>query len=160
MSANSQKSDIDKEIEKSIRMNREFSIDSGLGQSGGGMLDGVSTVPEVLQATAKIIYRLSSGIVDPSGVLIAQLQAKVKGYDVLISQHVQDPMQALKKILEDILATKESIHEFTRQVDVKYGVMFKERPHFQDVDGDPHPDDAYTCESVKTKLMTFLSTLS
>ena len=40
-----------------------------------------------------------------------------------------------------------------RQVDIKWGQMYGERPHFQQPGQPPHPDDEYTHESVRQDLL-------
>ena len=58
-----------------------------------------------------------------------------------------------------LLGKEPVFHEFVRQVDQKYGEMYRERPYFQRPGQEPHPDDEYTHASVKNDLEGLLGLL-
>ena len=60
-------------------------------------------------------------------------------------------MLALREIIQHILEKEAVLHEFVRQVDMRWGEMYLERPHFQQPGEAPHPDDDYTHASVRKK---------
>lgn len=62
-----------------------------------------------------------------------------------------------KSIVLSFFLEKDSVlHEFVRQVDVPWGPLFKERPHFQQPGQGPHTNDEYTHESVRNDLMNLM----
>ncbi len=77
-----------------------------------------------------------------------------------MSQHLDAPLNALKASIAGLLSNKSSLHEFVRKVDVEYGVLMHERPHFQQPGQDAHPDDEYTHEGVVLKLQQLVDTIT
>jgi hypothetical protein len=63
---------------------------------------------------------------------------------------------ALNEILSTLLDNQDLLYEFVRQVDHKWGQLYGERPYFQQPGQLPHPEDEYTHESVRLKLMKLL----
>lgn len=79
--------------------------------------------------------------------------------DELLASNLAQPLVALRHTIEGILARKESLYEFVRQIDVRYAETHHERPIFQKPGEAPHPDDEYTHESVEVSLKAILQAM-
>lgn len=66
--------------------------------------------------------------------------------------HAQEPVRGLLELLQQMLAREGLFEEFVRTVDMHHGQIMQERPIFQKPGDPPHPDDAYTFESVRKTL--------
>ncbi|MBF0381422.1 MAG: hypothetical protein HQL69_10410 [Magnetococcales bacterium] len=146
-----------KEIEKEIRKQQKFSMAGAIAQAGGGgMLKGASPIPRLDQAKNQLIDIIKKQCPDPSGALKSILGRRIKNSTPLIERHLDTPQSALIEILQNILESDGVLYEFVRQVDMRWGEMYQERPHFQQPGQTPHQDDEYTHESVKADLTTLL----
>ncbi|MGN7614483.1 hypothetical protein ACQZV8_20635, partial [Magnetococcales bacterium HHB-1] len=94
---------------------------------------------------------------DASGALKSILKRRIKANGPTIDQHLDNPLNALIEIIQPILDKTAMLHEFVRQVDVRWGEIYQERPHFQQPGQTPHPDDEYTHSSVTRDLNDLLS---
>ncbi|BAQ60246.1 hypothetical protein GM3708_652 [Geminocystis sp. NIES-3708] len=146
----------DIELERDILKDRKFSLAELIGKEGGSFLKGESPVPKIVQLKTEIKLFISNNLKDLSGALQAVLNDKVDGEDEKISSHQEKPLQALQLMIEEIISNEHIYHQFVKQVDLKWGNMNGERPHFQLPGQPPHPDDEYTHESVKTQLINLL----
>ncbi|NES84980.1 MAG: hypothetical protein F6K10_28200 [Moorea sp. SIO2B7] len=157
------KSDKDKErnfdIHKDILSGRKFSLAEAIGREGGDFLKGESPVPKLVQATTEINLFIAQNLSDSSGALQAVLQTWVKTDEKKVSKNLDSPLLALREIIKTIIDNQELLYELVRQVDFKWGQIYDEKPYFQRPGQLPHPDDEYTHESVKAKLIDFLNTL-
>lgn len=149
----------DKEIEKDILLNRKYDFNSALSQAGGRMLDKESTVPRLRQVKAELDQYIKKNVSDLSGSLVAVLSEIIHAEDHLIASDFDRPLQVLRQIVERILKSDENLSDFVRRVDMKYGQMYLERPHFQQPGDEAHPDDEYTLAGVKQKLNSLLESL-
>lgn len=122
-------------------------------------MKGDSPVPPLLQATTTILLFIDQNIADSPGALQATLKTWVKRYDTRVSCHLKAPLKALTEIVELIVSNQEFLYEFVREVDVQWGEIYGERPHFQQPGQPPHPDDEYTHDSVSESLKGFLAKL-
>ncbi len=149
------------DVQKDIRSGRPFSLAEVIGREGGSFLKGESPIPPLLQAVAIIHCFIDQHLCDSTGAVQMTLQNWVKSDEGRISQHLNSPLNALKGILEDItnLTKPSTLYEFVRQVDVRWGQIYGERPHFQQPGQPPHPDDEYTHESVHQQLIELLNLL-
>jgi hypothetical protein len=145
----------DKQIENDIRNTQEFSMKNAISRIGGNMLNGESPTPRLVQAQAEVSTFIEHKLPDATGALIRTLITWVNN-DIALSQLDQAPLAVLKEIISHILADDSRLHEFVRQVDMTYGALMHERPHFQSPGQEPHPDDVYTHEGVAEKLRTLL----
>lgn len=148
------------ELQRDILKGRKFSLADLIGKEGGGFLKGESPVPKIIQLKTEIKLFISNNLKDLSGALQAVLNEQVNTEDEKISSHQEKPLTALKLIIEDIIDNENIYHLFVKQVDLKWGQMNGERPHFQLPGQTAHPDDEYTHESVKKQLLDFLETIS
>lgn len=149
----------DLDVQQIVFANRQISLADVIAKEGGSFMKGVSPVPKLLQVTTEINSYIAKHIVDSSGALQAVLQNWVKADEVRISQNLDQPLKALVAIVEAILSNTELFYEFVRQVDVRWGEIYDERPYFQRPGQTPHPDDEYTHESVREQLIDLLKSL-
>ncbi len=155
----SQEEDKDAELLRDALRGRTFSLADLIAKEGGDFLKGESPVPKLLQAKTKLKLWIKQNVVDSMGALKATLEDLVDENELLVSQHLDNPFVVLIEILENLLANPNRIYEFVRQVDMKWGQMYGERPHFQAIGQPPHPDDEYTHECVEKKLGKILTDL-
>lgn len=151
--------DSDRALEQDILRGRTFTLADVIAREGGSFLKGESPVPKLVQAIGEIDNFVCHHLTDPSGSLYAILQQWIQSYDDRISHHLDDPLVALDEILEMILGNRELFYELVRQVDVKWGQMNDERPHFQRPGQAAHPEDEYTHDSVDRSLRDLLERL-
>lgn len=146
-------------LQQELRMGRTFSLADVIAQEAGSFLKGGSPIPPLLQATTAINLFITQHLVDSSGAVQAVLQNWVKADSTVVSQHLTAPLLALKQMIQGILANPELLYEFVRQVDVRWGEIYGERPYFQRPGQAPHADDEYTHESVRQQLAGLLTIL-
>ena len=149
------KEDRDREdlaLQQDILESRPFSIAEAIGREGGTFLKGESTVPKLIQVITAINTFIDRNLIDPEAALQAILHQWVKG-DPRVSQYKETPLVALEQILRSIIDNPSLLYELVRQVDIKWGQMYGERPYFQQPGQPPHPEDVYTHESVRQDLL-------
>lgn len=146
--------EIDEELllQQDIVEGRPYSLAEAIGREGGTFLKGESTVPKLVQVITQINTFIDRNLKDPPAALQAILHQWVKG-DPRVSQYKETPLVALAEILQTILDNPNLLYELVRQVDIKWGQMYGERPHFQQPGEPPHPDDEYTHESVRQNIL-------
>ncbi len=158
-SNNDEESGVEQDIQKAILVDRQFSLAEVIGREGGSFLKGESPVPQLLQAKAEINLFIDRNLVDSSGVLKAVLQTLVATDEVCISRHFNLPLEALRELLEMQVHHPQYLYELVKQVDIRWGQLFGERPYFQQPGQAPHPEDEYTHESVYQQLVELLNCL-
>jgi hypothetical protein len=142
----------DAEIEREIRAGRKFSMAETIGRMAGpGMMKGVSPVSGQQQAVAEIQEYLSRHLPDAGGVLPGVLLRQVKESELLLKDFDR-PLVVLVGYVQQILASEHGLKELVREVDVEWGRVFGERPHFETDGCPPDPEDPYTFESVRSAL--------
>ena len=155
MTANDKEPKTD-DIQREIRSQQKFSLAGAIGRSVGGAMKGASPIPKLAQVTTEIIYFINHNTPDPSGALKSILRQRIKANELIVGHHIDNPLLALREIIQPILDNDSIFYEFVRQVDVRWGEIFVERPLFQQPGQTPHPDDEYTHNSVKKDLMVLL----
>jgi hypothetical protein len=150
----------DLERQKDILQGRKFSLAELIGREGGDFLKGESPVPKITQIKAEINLFISNNLRDLSGGLQAVLHDWVNADDRKISSYQNTPLIALSLIIQELLDNDNLYYEFVRQVDLKWGQMNKQRPYFQSPGQTPHPEDEYTYESVRKKLIDLLEIIN
>ncbi|ACK66556.1 conserved hypothetical protein [Rippkaea orientalis PCC 8801] len=148
-----QKNERYQDIRQEILAGREFSLAEVIAREGGDFLKGESPVPKLVQATTEINVFIAQNIADSSGALQQVLQTWVKGDEASVSRYLNTPLVALSEILESLITNQELLYELVKQVDFRWGQLYDEKPYFQQPGQAPHPDDEYTHESVKQKLI-------
>ena len=139
-------------LRQDILESRPYSMAEAIGREGGTFLKGESTVPKLIQVITAINTFVDRNLIDPPAALQAVLHQWVKG-DPRVSRYKQTPLVALEEILQSLINNPYLLYELVRQVDIKWGQMYGERPYFQQPGQPPHPDDKYTHESVKQDLL-------
>lgn len=152
-------SDKNSEIEQEIRSGRQFSLADVIGQEAGSFLRGDAAIPRLVRAKTTIYDFIDQHLIDSSGAIEAVLTNWVRAEEPRISQHIDQPLMALRQILQLVTGNPQMLYEFARQVAVKWGEIYGERPRFQQPNQPPHPDDEYTHESVLAQLDSLLKTL-
>ena len=158
MTSNGDRDREDLLLQQDILDSRPFSLAEAIGREGGTFLKGESTVPKLVQVTTAINTFIDRNLIDPDAALQAILHQWVKG-DPRVSQYKETPLVALEEILQSIIANPHLLYELVRQVDIKWGQMYGERPYFQQPGQPAHPDDVYTHESVRQDLLNLQTKL-
>jgi len=143
-------------LEQSIREGREFSLAEVIGREAGDFLKGESPIPPLEQTKNAILVFIEAQLLDPEGVLKMVLQEWIDD-EARLDRYGDNPLGALAEQVEEVLAHPNLLYELVRQVDVKWGELNQERPHFQRPGQKPDPEDAYTHESVQQALSELLS---
>ncbi|MBF0621217.1 MAG: hypothetical protein HQL54_04755 [Magnetococcales bacterium] len=144
------------EIQRELREKQKFSMASAIGRSAGGAIKGASPIPRQDQAISALNQWVDQHLKDSSGAMKSILKRRIKASTAIIESHLDTPLSALTEIVQPLLESDPTLHEFVRQVDVKWGQEYQERPHFQQPGQAAHPDDEYTHESVKSALSQLL----
>ena len=103
---------------------------------------------------------IDRNVTDSSGVLKGVLHALVASDEAYVSRHLQAPLDALREFLEVLMQNPGLLYELVRRVDIAWGQLVGERPHFQQPGQAPRPEDEYTHESVRRQLATLLELLA
>ena len=143
-------------IEKEARSEQKFSIAGAIGRAGKGLLKGASPVSPQSQAIKVLEEWVNQNVSDPSGALKSVLRRKIRSVE---QQHLDRPKEALASVIKGILSTEFMLREFVRQVDVRWGEIFRERPFFQKEGQEPQTEDEYTFDSVRADLIQMLNKL-
>lgn len=138
-------------LEQSIRAGREFSLAEVIGREAGDFLKGVSPIPPLEQTKNIIQGFIEQHLSDPEGVLQMVLKEWIDD-EVHLDRYRDNPLGALGERLEELLTHPNLLWDLVRQVDMRWGQMNQERPHFQRPGQKPDPDDPYTHESVHQLL--------
>lgn len=141
------------DVQREIRAQQKFSMTGAIGRAGSGLMKGASPVSQQEQAFTLLTQWIDQHIPDPAGAMKSILRRRVRGNDLLLARHLKQPSNALQEIIEAILASDYALQEFVRQIDVRWGELYQERPLFQSADQAPDPADEYTFESVRQDLV-------
>ena len=147
------------EIQREMRVQQKFSMARAIGRAGKGLMKGESPVSQQDQTITVLMQWIEQQLPDPSGALKSILRRRVRGNELLVMRHLQHPCNALQEMIETILASDYAIQEFVRQVDVRWGELYQERPLFQRPSQASDPADEYTHESVRRDLTLLLEKL-
>lgn len=142
----------DRELEQEIRSQRKFSMAEAIGRSGGGLMKGGSPVARLHQVQFECKHLLEEHLSDSEGALKLILHRRIENAELLFSDYLDDAAGGLLAILSSILRNEITLADFVRDVDVKWGRLYGERPRF-DIPGEPPAkDDPYTLDGVKETL--------
>lgn len=147
------------EVQRELCVQQKFSMAGAIGRAGSGLMKGGSPVSQQEQSITVLTQWIDQHTQDPSGALKSILRRRVRDNELLVARHLKQPCNALREIIDTILASDYAIQEFVRQVDVRWGEMYQERPLFQLEDQAPNPADEYTYESVRQDLIFLLEKL-
>lgn len=141
------------EIQREMRAQQKFSTAGAIGRAGSGLLKGESPVSRQDQAISALTGWIDQQTPDPSGALKSILRRQVRSNELLVASHLEQPFNVLRQRIDSILANDYALEEFVRQVDVRWGELYQERPLFQRAGQAPDPADEYTHESVRQVLI-------
>ena len=96
---------------------------------------------------------------DSTGALHVLLYRQIIGSELLLN-NLDQPLLALAGYCEQVLASDYHLKELVREADVEWGRRMDERPYFNRDGSQPHPDDPYTNDSVRTALQEVLTKIS
>jgi len=147
------------EIQREIMAQQRFSMASAISRAGSGLMKGESPISQQEQAIIELTQWIDQQTSDPSGALKSILRRQVRINQPLVASQLKHPYKALQEIIEAILASDYATKEFVRQVDVRWGELYQERPHFQRGGQAPDPEDEYSHESVRQDLLLLLEKL-
>ena len=147
------------DVQREMLAQQKFNMASAIGRAGSGLMKGESPVSQQEQAIILLTQWIDQQTPDPSGALKSILRRRVRNNELLLANHLQQPLNALQEIINTILASDYAIEEFVRQVDVRWGELHQERPLFQRSGQAPDPTDEYTHESVRRDLILLLEKL-
>ena len=148
----------DEEIEREIRSRRKFSISEAIGRSAGDLLKGASPITRKQQAEFEVEEYLERHLSDPEGALAIVLLRSVTTSSTLLESY-DEPLAALARVVEGLLASEERLERFVTRVDGEWGRMYSERPFFERPGQLPDADDPYTRDSVRSALSALAETL-
>ncbi len=155
-----QRAEAEAELEKEIRAGRKFSLAEAIGRlAGPGAMKGASPTPRLRQAELEIGSWLRSHLVDAAGALELVLHRRVKDSDLLLNNYDQ-PLVVLAAYCRRVLDSDYDLQNLVRDVDIEWGRVMEERPHFDRGPSSHDPDDPYTIESVRRALSELLKDLA
>lgn len=146
-------------VQREIRARQKFSMAGAIGRAGSGLMKGESPVSQQEQALAALTQWIEQQLSDPSGALKSILRRRLRSSPLLVTSHLQHPCNALRELITTILASDYGTREFVRQVDVRWGEIYQERPLFQRAGQAADPEDEYSYESVRQALSLLLEKL-
>ena len=152
----SQRPDADAALEREIRQGRKFSLADAIGRAAGpGVMKGESAVPRLRQAELEIDAWLRSHLTDGGGPFEVVLHRRVITSKVML-QSLDRPLSALAAYCRRVLDSDCLLEELVRDIDVEWGRVMGERPHFETAGAPSHPDDPYTVARVRSALSDLL----
>ncbi len=147
------------ELERERLAPGAFTLAKALGRiAGRDLMKGASPVTRKRQAEVEIELFLEQYLADAEGALLIVLQRRVRESADLLASGYQ-PLAALAQVTEHILGSEERLQGFVQQVDVEWGRIYLERPHFERSGRAPDRDDPYTFASVRGALSSLLDEL-
>ena len=146
-------------LEREVRQGRKFTPEEAIARlAGPGSMKGASPVSPVEQAEIEISTWLRAHLTDAAGALPVPVCRQLKGSELLLND-LDRPLVALSQFCQHVLASEYLLGELVREADVEWGRRMGERPHFQVEGSQPHPDDPYTLESVRSALAEVVNQL-
>src|SRR5689334_21522801 len=148
------------EIEREIRQGRAFSLGDAIARAAGpGALKGESPVSRVRQAEVEIKTWLRTHLGDGGGRLEVVLHRYVTTSELMLESFEQ-PLFVLGACCRRALESGCFLEDLVRDVDLEWGRMMGERPHFEKEGTAPHPDDPYTLALVRDALLRVVEQLA
>jgi hypothetical protein len=155
-----QRSEADAELEREIREDRKFTLEEGIMRlAGPGMMKGESPVSRQEQSEAQIESYIRQHLLDAGGALPIVLIRHVTNSELFLTNFEQ-PFDVLANCIEQVLDSDYLLAELVRAADAQWGRVLGERPYFEREGSQPHPDDPYTVESVRSTLTQLLEKLT
>lgn len=150
-------SDIESDIELDIRSGRQVSLAESIGLAGRGLMAGESPVPRLMQARTAVRLLIDRHLEDSSGALNAALKAQVQTDEAHVSRWLDAPPRALVDLLDSYLTSDVLCGDLVWRVKLIWSEWSGDRPRFSPPGQPPHPDEEYTHEAVRLRLMELRS---
>jgi hypothetical protein len=122
-------------------------------------MKGESPVPRIEQAANEIESWLEAHMLDAGGSLEVVLRRHVRESELLLNNFEQ-PLVVLAGCCQRILDSDFLLSEFVRAADFEWSQVMGERPYFERAGSEPHEDDPYTIEKVRTTLSDLIKQLA
>lgn len=140
-------------IEREILQGRKFSLEEALARRAGkDLMKGASPVTAKRQAELAIERYVEEHLADAEGALRLVLLRRVRESELLLRLGYERPLAVLGQYLDQIVGSQGMLEAFVNEVDVQWGRIYQERPHFQKTDAPADAADPYTFDSVRAKL--------
>ena len=123
-------------------------------------MKGASPVTRKRQVEAEIEDYLTQHLTDSPGALRVVLLRHIEASPLLLNNLDQPALVILAGCVQRVLDSNFCLKDFVCDVDVEWGRMFGERPHFDRESCAPDPDDPYTLESVRASLSLLIEKLA
>jgi hypothetical protein len=154
------RSESDAQIEREIRQGRKFALGDAISRATGpGVMKGGSPVSRVRQAEVEVEMWLRSHLADAGGPLEVVLRRCVATSEHML-ENLEQPLVVLAACCRRMLESEAVLEEFVRDVDLEWGRMMGERPHFEKHGTPAHADDPYTIELVRNAVSRVLERLA
>lgn len=152
-------SDDDKRrIEQEARLRRGADLTSALlGRDGGAHLRGASPTPILQRATLEVDQWLRDHLTAPDASLRHVLLRHLAARPDQLAAALGHPDRLLATWLPPLLAAPDRLADLVREVDMEWGHLNQERPHFDRPDRPTDPDDPYTVAGVTAMLTALLA---
>jgi hypothetical protein len=145
--------------EQDLRRGRKFSLAEALGRENADMLKGASPVARGRQVLLELEQFLETYLRDPDGSLVRTLVARLEDNPPLVARHFERPLGALVELVNQVLATDQTLVVLVRDTDARWGREYQEKPRFEKDGASPVPDDPYTRAGVREQLESLLAHL-
>jgi len=132
------------EMQREMLSQQKFTMQGAINRAGASLMKGKSPISSQDQAISMLTRWIDQQVSDPSGALKSVLCRQVRNNELLLGRHQKNLLSALQEIVDKILACNFALHEFVRQIDVRWGELNQERPLFQRAGQSPDPADEYT----------------
>jgi hypothetical protein len=153
------RAEVEAELQREFLRDRKFSLADAISRlAGPGMMKGASPIPQKQQAEAEIENHLRQYL-GATDSLLGVLLRHAKTSELLLNNSDR-PLIVLAACVQRILDSECLLREIVREVDVEWGRLHGERPHFEKTGQPPHPDDPHTVESVRVSLLGLIETLA
>ena len=156
---NEKQPEAEADVEREVRQSRKFTPQEAMARMAGpGAMKGASPVSKQQQAENEIGTWLASNLGDVEGALKTVLTRQLKGSRQLLD-NIDRPLAVLADHIRRIANSDELLAEIVREADVEWGRAMDERPYFDKPGVPPNPDDPYSMESVRARLVEALKML-
>ncbi len=146
-------------VERESLLRHGFDTAAVVGRAAAGTLKGASPVPAARQALLDVDALLAAHLADGEGSLARTLRARLADAPGWLDRHRGDAAAALVSFVESLLEQPSQLAEFVREVDVRWGRDYDERPLFEAAGRPAAPNDPYTVADVRSRLQALLGAL-
>lgn len=145
-------------IEQEARLRRGADLTGALlGRDGGAHLRGASPTPILQRASLEVDQWLRDHLAAPDASLRHVLLRHLAANPDQLAAALGHPDRLLATWLPPLLAAPDRLADLVREVDMEWGHLNQERPHFERPDRPADPDDPYTVAGVTATLTALLA---